>query len=170
MTPSGWHNDTMARDAGHDDMQFRFWKDLKENGPPKLTVSGDVFDRYAVSFEYAFEVDGAIIGFGDIVEWFSRDRVAPSGQPEKQRVVRIWEIKPKIHSLGGIVRQVEAIECLAKKWSKNWGRHASDKIVRVDVWTVVPQGDPKVSMLMEVLPGQVFQFDPSRGRPNLVQE
>lgn len=158
MTPSAWHNDAMSRDAGHDEMQFAFWQSLIEDGqntirvlrnkPDKDGNTSDEYARYNIQFEFEFIHRGKLLGFGDVVEQFWRKGDSTSSLPILYW--RIYEIKPKVHSVGGVVRQARALKRISDAaMDKGNGHKSFESWVRVI--TVVPWDDPKIDMLRSVL-------------------
>ena len=104
MTPSGWHDDARNRDAGHDEMQIAVFDYLKEKAS---TGGSERSYRSEVGFEVPFMRGGQIVAWGDIVEFHYR-----AGEDNYYRMI-IFEIKPKIYSIGAVMRQCVALETTA---------------------------------------------------------
>jgi hypothetical protein len=136
MTPSGWHDDARNRDAGHDEMQLAVRNYLL--GEKRSDCNGVA--RTHVLFEYPFIRRGQIIAWGDVVELW---------QDEKgTRACAVWEIKPKIYSIGAVIRQCVALNIAVRDALTD--RHSGRCEARVVVHPVVKSGDPKLSMLRDV--------------------
>lgn len=154
MTPSGWHDDARHRDAGHDDVHVGVWRHLRdrENASyqwksPK-TGNRIAYPRVSIEFEKAFGEHDRIFCFADISEHY---RCADGV------LIIAYEIKPRIESVGALVRQCAAlrlsIEASYRRESASWGA-GPDVLVR----PVVPFGDPKIAMLREVMGSVVLAW------------
>jgi len=148
MTPSGWHDDARNRDAGHDEMQIAVFDYLQDK--PVLHGMDGYNDRIGLYFESPFYVRGHIVAWGDIVELWEK----PERETWKRRRYIVWEIKPKIYSVGAVIRQcrslVDAVEAANKDSVSH--RRAPSSISYDDpiVIPIVQSDDPKLSMLRHV--------------------
>jgi hypothetical protein len=139
-TPSGWHDDAMHRDAGHDAMQHELWKWLKLTPQWKyLPANVDPETvRKSVEFEMPFHSNAdryypsAVIAFADVGEVWECNGCT--------RWLTLYEVKPKIGSVGAVVRQCEALRNTLGNYTKNFR-----------VIAVVPHDDPKLAMLSDVM-------------------
>jgi hypothetical protein len=151
MTPSGWGDDAQSRDAGHDEMQARSYRDWRKRIEDSFTLDGDGKKKFVadtVYVEHPFMDAGRLIGFADIAvrfvaddEWF-------------------WwyeEIKPRIYSVGAVIRQCLATEVSAQRAIKSSRRgngyhgRAPDFVV----YAVVYRDDPKAALLRELHPSTI---------------
>jgi len=146
MTPSGWHDDARNRDAGHDEMQIAVFDWLRAS-----VVCPEGYEkRRGVYFESPFRSRDHIIAWGDIVEVFEKPE---HGNYTKLQYV-VFEIKPKIYSVGAVVRQCVALADAvdsALKYRRSSGRYSNT--VSYDDACVIPvvrSDDPKLSMLRHV--------------------
>ncbi len=146
MTPSGWHDDARNRDAGHDEMQVAVWKYINKRRWETFELWKHEYRISRIDFERAFISDGAIVGFADVCEEF----VHNPAQGMRYLFLRIWEIKPKIYSVGAIVRQCQAIRILLRNWKEDKRSHTSPSVRLVTVIPVCKPDDPKLSLLIEV--------------------
>lgn len=159
MTPSGWHNDAHGRDAGHDEMQISVWRAFRESTKTTRTLKNGAYSRTEVGFEFEFVVDNKVIGFADVCEVFEKDE-API---DPVRVVRrrpeflymVYEIKPRISSVGGLVRQCTAIRHMVWGFRPYKDSYSSPKCI---VTPVVYADDPKIDLLREVYPGEILAW------------
>lgn len=146
-SPSSWHDDTMSRDAGHDALQIEVWKTLRNKVPRTILFGTNYqnekveFIRTSVHFEYPLFLDGRIVGWGDVVELYKATVPNGSGTVERH-YIRVYEIKPKIYSVGGLVRQLTSLRILVNKVAESRGMGSGG-----DVMPVVYEDDPKLDML-----------------------
>jgi len=155
MTPSGWENDTRGRDAGHDELQLTIWRYLnKRPAAPRHTKNDGTFNRIAVTIEHPFMVKGIPIAFADVCEVFRSDKVPYDGYWSYRYVA--YEIKPRIYSVGGIIRQCLALEVAIERSGPTM---ANGKKAEAFVVPVVLRSDPKVEMLKEMYSGNVWTWD-----------
>jgi hypothetical protein len=148
MTPSGWHDDARNRDAGHDEMQIAVFDYLKD----RLHLRGkdDYEHRIGLYFESPFYVRGHIVAWGDIVELWEK----PQYETSKKRKYIVWEIKPKIYSVGAVIRQCRSLADAVEAANRDSVSHrrAPSGIYYDDpmVLPIVRSDDPKLSMLRHV--------------------
>jgi len=142
-SPSGWHDYGSAHDAGHDEMQldvYRFYEKLvgEQIGAGKLlyvVAEAPIVD----------DKSGRLIAFADIglrVE-------APAGQPRWHML----ELKPRIYTCGGLIRQCKALVQIIERLSDIHHR----------VTAVVYDDDPKLAMLKELY-SDVYPFNRAKRR------
>jgi len=115
MTPSQWHDDVRNRDAGHDAMQiavFDYLRDMPTGPSPFYECNG--YERTGVYFEMPFRGGGHILAWGDVVEVWQQIVTPHEGYSYTKKKYVVWEIKPKIYSVGAVVRQCVALEDIAK--------------------------------------------------------
>ena len=146
-TPSGWHDDAQHRDAGHDEMQAAVWRWLSTQEGER---DGDLT---WVQVEYPFiareRYGTRIVAFGDVVAY------------SRSGVYLIYEVKPIIHSVGAVIRQLSAIE---HAFSRITDRHSGRPYPCV-VRAVVPAHDPKLKLLGEMSRWGVVVWHAAAGRP-----
>jgi hypothetical protein len=126
MSPSGWHEEGLRRDAGHDEMQVGIWRYLRNLG-------------YDVWLEHPFSLNGRAICFADILV-----KLPPCDGKEDH--FKILEVKPKIYSVGATLRQCGAMEIAIEDWKRKttgWGG------CTFDVHPAVKVDDPKLELLHE---------------------
>lgn len=141
MTPSQWHDDARNRDAGHDDMQIAIFDYLRD-----LPAEREAGVRQGVWFEHPFARDGRVVAWADILEVWDPKPVASGTYPKpKQRYV-IFEVKPKIYSVGAVIRQCEALEIAISATF----RARTDGGPDIKVMPIVKHDDPKLSALRHV--------------------
>lgn len=153
MTPSKWHNDdSQAQDSGHDEMQVAVWRWLRDRGPNGLKARlyqwQDVpcqYDRSTLELEQAFSgTNGHIAAFADICETFV------SGE---SKILRAYEIKPRIYSVGSVLRQCSAMaKAIEHSVKISFSRNPT-----VFVYPVVRANDQKLELLQAV--SHVFVWD-----------
>jgi hypothetical protein len=135
-SPSGWHDDTTGRDAGHDAMQMSVWRFLNNHRIERTAFAnaGQVISC-AAEMPIIEPRSGRILAFADLgVE---------HRHPETG--VGYWrfvEIKPRIYSCGGLIRQCRAIAVAADRAGLGDCR----------VTALVYKDDPKIEMLREMYP------------------
>ena len=148
MTPSGWHDDARNRDAGHDEMQIAVFDYLKDK--PVVHGMNGYEDRIGLYFESPFYVRGNIIAWGDIVELWEK----PEHETWKKRRYIVWEIKPKIYSVGAVIRQcrtlADAVQAANKDVSTRSRGFSHISFDDPIVLPIVRSDDPKLSMLRHV--------------------
>lgn len=145
-TPSGWHDDAYrSRDHDHDELHLAVWRRLqKETGVPIIG-----WLRESVEFEFEFNAQERIYAFADLCVAYRYD------YEDKVFYLDVIEVKPRIHSLGAVVRQCKALKtairaCLSFEENRNF------KLYRV--MACVPATDPKLEDLRGVYP-HVWGFD-----------
>jgi hypothetical protein len=153
VTPSGWHDDARGRDAGHDEMQvavFQWFRSRKADPIPSplsrdRSVPAASLDHRQVIFElplFAERRGGykpTIIAFADVAElWSFGGKYASS-----TIVAGLLEIKPRIDSVGALVRQCKAVE-------RAFRMNVTPEVV-CHVLPVVPYNEPKISLLRQVI-------------------
>jgi len=133
LTPSGWHDAARRRDAGHDAMQHLVWRVLQDG-------VGDVTDGYVlrdVVAEFPIYVSGGpkrILAFADIARiWYHENGNCR---------LDLFEIKPRIDTIGGILRQCETLQAMTR------GTPRVTQIICV--W----KSDPKLAMLQDLAQGR----------------
>jgi hypothetical protein len=142
VTPSGWHDDAYRRDAGHDAMQMAVWKYLRNYDHEKPLMESE---RRSVVVEYPIVRRGAgIVAFVDVADllWYRSSAWTIVS-------AKLFEIKPSIKTVFGIVRQCNAIE-------KAFG---GETMKDFRIYAVVPFDDPKIEELSEAMPGAVLGWD-----------
>ena len=164
MTPSGWHDDARNRDAGHDEMQIAVY-DYRRSlsleamlGRPDNPIEGYSFCRRGIYFESPLIRDEQILAWGDIIEVWEKKE----GKNPTETTYKIYEIKPKIYSVGAVVRQCVSLRLTGEKcgyYDRHSGRREQ---LTVLVFPVVRHDDPKLSMLQHVCP--VLAWDGERLR------
>lgn len=132
LTPSCAHDEAFRRDAGHDSLQKEFLTFLRERR--QVIFSGDLPIHRHVEAEYPFHRHGNIVAYADAVEIL---HVGPT------KIVNIFEIKPKIHTVFGIVRQIKALVTLGY-------RDLAADICNGHI--IVPAHDPKIGDLRDEWP------------------
>jgi hypothetical protein len=83
---------------------------------------------------------GPVYAFADIAELFTAPK---PGYREGRLAIRIYEIKPKIHTVFGIVRQCRGLEAAVRSGFPS---------AECQVWAVVKSDDPQLAMLRRVQP------------------
>lgn len=155
MTPSGWHDDAQSRDAGHDKMQAGVYRFLDKSEKQISVKDGDkleTYDRIGIEFECPFYSDGRIITFVDVCLLFRKSD--DKKQARYDEVILCYEIKPKIYSVGAVVRQCHATAHAVSRGSiySRGGQSALEKKPTVHVMPVVPHDDQKLDLLAEFWP------------------
>src|SRR6185437_1956134 len=139
MTPSAWHDDA-PKDAGHDKMQadfVRYYRGKIGGATMKVTYEKDPTDvplsRVIAEFPISAPGNRGIIAFADVALRYD------NGYPAAFRFV---ELKPRIRTVGGLVRQCRAIEYAA----------GSGGLREAEVIACVFDDDPKLDLLRELYP------------------
>ena len=160
MTPSGWHDATNDRDAGHDDMQlavYQWAKSHPEGRRIDLEKYG-IFEHVSVEVEYPFASRKNIVAFADVCEvWRS---VEVNYQRFYQYYYVAFEIKPRIRSVGGLIRQ-----CVALAHHIGNEHHPNQKPPLRVVIPAVPHDDAKLATLRKLY-DPVMPWLMTEGRPN----
>jgi hypothetical protein len=154
MTPSGWHDDAHGRDAGHDEMQSGVYRFLDQSEKQISVKDGGKlvnYDRKYIDFECPFYSDGRIITFVDVCLLFSKSD--DKEQDWRDEIILCYEIKPKIYSVGAVVRQCHATAHAVRRGSIYSGYvRPGEKKPLVYVVAVVPHDDQKRDLLAEFWP------------------
>jgi hypothetical protein len=146
MTPSGWHDDAYQRDAGHDEMQAAWWREVRNDPEPTITRKVGYarleFSYIGTWVEHPLVAAGRLIGFVDVATLYRSTDIENEHDWRKRRYYEWWlfyEIKPRIHSVGAVIRQLEATNILAARAE-----------LHCDVLAVVYKDDPKLELLTEL--------------------
>ena len=162
MTPSAAHASGDGRDAGHDTMQLQVlnWlnhysanQTFKLSNGREYNIGGTLVEYPLREYHYG-RAAGSPLGYADIGQWFYFD-------PERggrQLAFRFFELKPKLHSVGGLIRQCRALSCLAERIAVTLGFCAEYEVI-----PVVPHDDPKFVLLTSLFEGRVIGWDSERG-------
>ena len=143
MPPSGWHDQT--RDSGHDEMQIAVFEFLKKSFDPAW-VDPRVFME--VPLVIRTRAGDRITGFADLAVSYSE------GTRDTNRW-RLFELKPRIYSIGALIRQVRAIRHAGQ---------ASFPMASVHVSAVVFKHDPLADQLIGVAQIPVLLWDVEAGK------
>lgn len=103
ITPSAAHNEAYHRDAGHDAMQAEFLKFLRAR--PILAIPANAIVHRVVEAEMPILRRGQIVAYADAAEILTVNLLT---------TVSLFEIKPRIHTVFGVVRQAKALLELAR--------------------------------------------------------
>jgi len=125
-TPSRFHDDAWRRDRGHDSMQAEFLDFLR--GRPLVIPVGALIHR-DVEAEKPLYLRGQIVSYVDCCEILTINLTV---------FVSLFEIKPRIDTVFGIVRQLKSALDIAKR------------SIPGDLYfchVVVPASDPKLDDL-----------------------
>lgn len=132
-SPSRFHDQAYRRDAGHDALQQEFLEWLRIRPVVALIQPDGIRPHRYVEGEYALSRDGNIVAYADAIEFLTIGLAT---------TINLFEIKPKIHTVFGIVRQLKAQLALAKE-------------IRADFHfchAVVPHTDPLIPTLRQHWP------------------
>jgi hypothetical protein len=143
MTPSDYSNGSSLE---HDRMQADVFEWLKNN--PKF---GDRWgERTSIKVERPIVVGGTLRAFVDIFEKWC---VMEGGRDKEINVV-LYEVKPLITSVGGLLRQMSAEAVLVSAEGKN---RYPDWQIRT--CPVVAEHDPSIPLLRRLYKGPVLLFN-----------
>lgn len=131
-SPSRFHDQAYRRDAGHDAMQAAFLDFLRSR--PVVIVPMGAFIHREVEAERALRKDGDIVSYVDAIEIVTVNFTT---------VANLFEMKPRIHTVFGILRQAKAILELAKQDIIADQHHCH---------VVVPAKDPLIGVLRQHWP------------------
>jgi hypothetical protein len=135
LSPSDWHDTAWKRDAGHDEMQI---------GIAKYLRTLPLADLKKIEIEFPFDRKGRVFCFADICEMSAKK----SDRPDVEDFFySCYEIKPRIDSIGAVIRQVKAFKIATEEWRPDWLMRKDTIVFRV--LCVVPASDPKAQMLHE---------------------
>lgn len=136
MTPSGAHDDRGS--PAHDEMQLDVFRAIKGGRMATIeSVEGDARREWSlikIEAEMALRVGGTT-AFADIAATFKVS--------EYREAIILYEIKPKIVSVGGLIRQCAMLRMAAESVF-NTG------ITMPIVAAVVPRDDPMLRALVEM--------------------
>jgi hypothetical protein len=138
MTPSEAHDSARNRDAGHDEMQAEVWRWLnKQRATVSLTSDGPTreFTFAVANVEEPLYVKGRILAWVDVCARYESFISAN----HNSSIIYAFEIKPKIWSVGAVIRQCITIGSILERSGS----------IRSRVTAVVPHDDPKISLLIE---------------------
>ena len=131
--PSRFHDEAYRRDAGHDALQAEFLAFLRSRVvtfiPENSRVSREVEAEFPLKNRY-----GVVVSFADAAEILLVNFCC---------VVSLFEVKPRIETVFGIIRQAKATEALGLQ---NWPD------AQVYCHVVVPASDPLIAALRHEWP------------------
>jgi len=145
MTPSDYSN---GNSLAHDRMQADVLDWIREHGETQCSIKEIDYRRAAIGPEVPLNIKGVLRGFVDILE---RWEPAKLSAPKYPAHFRAYEIKPRLTTIGGLIRQMRAEELLIEQWA-GFG-------VRVVVVPVVMRDDPELPLLRRLWSGGVFVWD-----------
>jgi len=125
---------------------------VKNGDPQPIKLAGEIFDRKRVEVEYPFIHEGRILGFADVCEIWAGERPQFSGG-HPRTFYQVFEIKPRIYSVGAVIRQCKATEQLILKLKPH---HFGASENLCTIVPVVPHDDPKIDLLKEMYSGKVW--------------
>ena len=131
-SPSGWHDDAMGRDAGHDQMQARLLRVFDKERMENFRPGGLVWCGAEYPIRPTSHHSSRVLAFADIAL-----------QYEIRAQIYAWrfiELKPRIYSCGGLIRQCVMIGFAAERAG----------IAKPHVQPCVYDDDPKLSLLAEM--------------------
>lgn len=164
-TPSGWHDDAGSRDAGHDDMvadHMRYVNSGKlasEGIRNYYSADSSRFFLHYAEIEFPFiGLNGRVSGFADMALQFqtkARDEDAESRAFRPEYLWLFLEFKPRILSVGAIIRQCKATDVLAER---HFARSHNPNVrqPRIETRAVIYGDDPKAELLKEMYDGLVM--------------
>jgi hypothetical protein len=103
ITPSAAHDRAYHRDAGHDGMQSQFLEFLRAR--PIRVIPANAIVHRVVEGEMPILRRGQIVAYADAAEILTVNLLT---------TVTLFEIKPRIHTVFGVVRQAKALLNLAR--------------------------------------------------------
>lgn len=153
MTPSDYSNSSSLE---HDAMQASVFEWLRDHGRQTMNRrDGErvvALKRVGIWVEVPIKIGGSLRGFVDILEKFE-----PSDAGVRRPLVYLaYEIKPRLTSVGGLIRQMHAEGILIAQWAKE----SSSNIVSVPV---VRSNDEHLPLLKRLWTGPVARWDESAG-------
>ena len=148
-TPSDYSDGFSAE---HDEMVAAVYDYLRSRQPPAtMEVRGGTVavKRVRLDVEYLITIKDVIRGFVDILEVL--EVTEPGPMLGRQRITA-FEIKPNITSVGGLIRQMKATAFLLE-------RNTNGISAAVRSVPVVPHTDKNLSILRNLWPGLVWEWD-----------
>lgn len=100
-TPSGFHGSARGRPVSHDIMQRDFLAYLRAK--PTVNIPDGVLSHRQVEGEYPLVRNGQVISFVDAIEILEIGVLS-----QELRTISLFEIKPVIDTVYGIVRQAKS--------------------------------------------------------------
>jgi hypothetical protein len=164
MTPSAAYASAEGRDAGHDDFQKAVFDDLTDGRMSKITrkihSTERAFKLHSFWVEHPIVIGDRIVAFTDVVLRFTHNsethHKAGGSFKHNYEHYLLFELKPKIHSVGAIIRQCRALQHNGKlSFRKDFD------VSGVEAWAVVPKSDPKIGDLKSMFKA-VIGWDWSR--------
>jgi hypothetical protein len=154
MTPSEYGNGSSLE---HDRMQADVLEWIRQHGQRTAFHNhyGDRVElkRVGVWAEAAIAIDGKMRAFVDILErWEPVAEKDSKGRHIGVRRFVAYEVKPKLTTIGGLIRQMQAEELLLEQWGRSRDLHYT---VHVNTVPVINHNDPELSLLRRLWPGAV---------------
>lgn len=151
MTPSDYSN---GNSLEHDRMQADVLDYIREHGMKETMFQrrGNEIPmiRVGVWPEVAIKVNGTLRGFIDILErWEPADKSAPHAVSG----YLAYEIKPRLTTIGGLIRQMRAEELLIEQW------RSGTSGLEVRTMPIVMHDDPEIPLLRRLWHGAVATWN-----------
>jgi hypothetical protein len=152
MTPSEYGE---GRSLAHDRMQADVLDWMRENGRQIRTIKhhGTVVElhRHGPWPECPLKVKGALRGFVDLLErWSSKEAKDSNGRMFFVSQYIAYEIKPRLTTIGGLIRQMRAEELLIEQAFGDGTSRTSAVVI-----PVINHDDPELPLLRRLWAGPV---------------
>lgn len=174
MTPSRAHDEAWRRSPDHDALQvsaFRWFSASpaasKLRWTPRYRKEPEIYERSYTIAEYALRCDGRISAFVDLVQIYQREEPHPVQKTVTRQVWFLHEIKPRIDTVGGLIRQCRTLDHHAEKAlpRSNLGDCPEFRVI-----PLVPHDDPALPDLEAMWGGYIETWDLAAGCPRRVSK
>jgi len=149
MTPSDYSN---GNSLAHDRMQADVLDWILEHGITECVIKSRTEEvemrRGGCWPEVPLNIKGVLRGFVDILERWEPVKISVPKTPVHYQA---YEIKPRLTTIGGLIRQMRAEELLIEQWA-GFG-------VKVVIVPVVMHDDPELPLLRRLWSGEVLMWN-----------
>lgn len=158
MTPSQYGE---GRSLEHDRMQADVLEHLRKHMDGKeITYKyyGEEFVMQSVAVwpEVMLSAGKTVLGFVDILQKWQPRNAEEKLKSRGPTVYYLYEIKPRITTVGGLIRQMQAETALVERWHEQIGIAGGCK---TRVFPVVKHDDPEVGLLRRLWHGPVLVWN-----------
>lgn len=176
MSPSGAYSDALARSPKHDKMQVNVMRALfsdEQYQAIRFSRQGKTLEATSIAVipEFDFTVQGSIIGFADLVQMLELKIEGNKASYKPDQIYtfyRIFELKPEIASIGGLIRQCKVLAHQAHACLKRQAAGSSSEI-RIDVFPVVRDDDPDLADFQYMFGYSFFVWNEQKLKLTLVR-
>jgi hypothetical protein len=148
MSPSQWEH---GGSPAHDEMQADIYEALVGDQVCEIVVGDGFYRREVIIPEFPIpNSGGGVAGFADIAIRYDRIEKDDKKAWQKHVLWHLFEIKPAISSVGGLIRQCRALKLIGE-----CNLYSHDGANKVRVSPTVRSDDPLLPILRRLWTGHI---------------